>query len=285
MGDIMKIPYNLITENNKKNIIETFYDRKELSFKEISDLLGFISRVLKENNINTKRKNRYILNENYFNHIDTQDKAYILGLLYADGFVGDEHYNNVVLGMKDKDIIEKIAKCIDYSGEIKKGNKGGFKNSTYSYIINFSSKIMTNDLRRYGLYPNKSLTMKYFPLIPKELERHFIRGYFDGDGTVVLSKNSSYYKGKDFIKKYEYPTIQIGFLGTESFVEKLAEKMCLKNCIIINTKTPLIKELRISSKKESFRIFQFLYDDADIFLERKYKKWLSFESAYIKKFI
>lgn len=289
MGDIMKIPYNYLTEDNKKNIIEIFYDSKNLCFKEISELLGFseraISRVLKENNINTKRKNRYTLNENYFNNIDTQDKAYILGLLYADGFVGDEHYNNVVLGMKDKDIIEKVAQCIDYSGEIRKGNKGGFENSTYLYIINISSKIMTDDLRRYGLYPNKSLTMKNFPLIPEELERHFIRGYFDGDGSVVLSKNSSYYKGQGFIKKYEYPTIQITFLGTEAFIRKLAEKMNLNHVLIRNTKTLLIKELRISSKKESSKIFGFLYKDADIFLERKYKKWLSFESAYMKKFI
>lgn len=289
MGDIMKIPYNLLTDEDKKNIIQTFYNSKNLSFKEISNLLGFseraISRVLKESDINTKRKNRYTLNENYFNTIDTQDKAYILGLLYADGYVGDEHYNNVVLGMKDKDIIEKVAQCIEYSGEIRKGNKGGFEHSTYSYIINISSKTMTDDLRKYGLYPNKSLTMKDFPLIPRALERHFIRGYFDGDGSVVLSKNSSYYKGHGFIKKYEYPTIHIAFLGTEAFIRRLAEKMDLDHVLIRNTKTSLIKELRISSKKESSRIFGFLYKYADIFLERKYKKWLSFESAYVKKFI
>lgn len=285
-GDIMKIPYNLLTDNDKKKIIDVFYNKKKLCFKEISDLLRFseraISRVLKESNINTKRKNRYTLNENYFNKIDNQNKAYILGLLYADGFVGDEHYNNIVLGMKDKEIVEKVAECIQYDGLIRKGNKGGFENSTYSYILNISSKIMAEDLRSLGLYPNKSLNMSKFPLIQKDLERHFIRGYFDGDGSVVLSRNSSYYKSETLDKKYEYTTITISFLGTENFLKEIVEKMSLKSYSIRNTKTSLIKELRVSSKKESIRIFELLYENAEVFLERKYYKWLSFLSAYVK---
>lgn len=286
IGDIMKISYDKLTEKDKSIIIEKFYNNKNLCFKEISDLIGYsersISRVLKEKGINSKRKNRYTFSENYFSDIDNQYKAYILGLLYADGYVGDEHYNNIVLGMKDKEIIEKVAKQIEYSGLIRKGNKGSFENSTYSYILNVSSKIMANDLRELGLYPNKSLSMNKFPSIPKDQEIHFIRGYFDGDGSVVLSQNSTYYKKNDFVKKYQYNTIAIAFLGTEPFLKILTEKMELKYYSIRNTKTPLIKELRINSKKESGRIYKMFYEEAEIYLERKQKKWLNFLSAYVK---
>lgn len=282
----MKIPYNLLTDSNKKEIITTFYSNKDLGFKDISDLLGFseraISRVLKESNINTKRRNRYTLNENYFGSIDNQNKAYILGLLYADGFVGDEKYNNIVLGMKDKEIIEKVATCIKYSGGVRKGNKGGFQNSSFSYIINVSSKTMANDLRKLGLYPNKSLTMEKVPIMSKELERHFIRGYFDGDGSVVISKNSSYYQGKAETIKYEYPTIALSILGTKAFLEELVTKMELKYYLIRNTKTSQIKDLRISSKKEAIRLFDYFYTESDMFLKRKHDKWLNFLSAYTK---
>lgn len=58
--------------------------------------------------------------------------------------------------------------------------------------------------------------------------------------------------------------------------------MSLKGYSIRNTKTSLIKELRVSSKKESIRIFELLYENAEVFLERKYYKWLSFLSAYVK---
>ncbi|GIM28209.1 hypothetical protein CPJCM30710_08750 [Clostridium polyendosporum] len=103
-----KIHYRNLTEDLKKKIINIYYDRKELTFVEISDLLGVsegsVARVLTESGINTKRKNRYTLNEEYFNIIDDENKAYILGLLYADGYVGDNHFNNFVLQLKDRDI-------------------------------------------------------------------------------------------------------------------------------------------------------------------------------------
>ncbi|KPU43444.1 hypothetical protein OXPF_28850 [Oxobacter pfennigii] len=203
-----KLPYNKLLELDKKRIIENYYKNRKIEFKGLSDLLNVsersISRVLKEANINTKRLNRYRLNENYFNKIDTERKAYILGLIYADGYVGDEHFNNIVLQLKDRELIQKVADEIEYDGEIRISKKGGFKNSQVGHVLNFSSKQMADDLRRIGLYPNKSLTVSNLPNIEESLIRHFIRGYFDGDGSIVLSKHSSYHKVVGQIKKYVY---------------------------------------------------------------------------------
>lgn len=102
---INKLPYNRLSEYDKQNIINCYYANRKTDFKGLSNLLNVsersVSRVLKEANINTKRINRYRLNESFFNKIDTEQKAYILGLLFADGYIGDEHFNNIVLQLKD----------------------------------------------------------------------------------------------------------------------------------------------------------------------------------------
>ena len=281
-----KLPYNKLCECDRQIIIDTYYDKVNLMFDEISDMLNIsrraISRVLEEAGINTKRLNRYKLNESFFENIDNEQKAYILGLLYADGYVGNEHFNNIVLQLKDGEMIEQIAKVLDFTGTIRKSKKGGFKNSKVGYVLNFSSEIMANSLRNIGLYPNKSLTLNNIPNMPESLLRHFIRGYFDGDGSIILSKHSSYHTVAGVIKKYEYPCYTFMILGTREFIEKVVIIMNLNRYIITNTKTEEIKCLRVCAKQDAHYLYNYLYDNSTIYLERKYSKWLEVLSAFMK---
>ncbi|MBU3189368.1 hypothetical protein K9O30_09680 [Clostridium bowmanii] len=281
-----KLPYNKLSECDRQIVISTYYEKTYLMFNEISDMLNIseraISRVLKDAGINTKRLNRYTLNESFFENIDNEQKAYILGLLYADGYVGDEHFNNIVLGLIDREILEQIAKLLDFTGTIRKSKKGGFKNSKEGYVLNFSSQIMADTLRNIGLYPNKSLTLNNIPNISEFLLRHFIRGYFDGDGSIMLSKNSSYYRTDNAVKKYEYPSYTFMILGTKEFLEKIVIIMKLSHYIITNTKTEEIKCLRVTAKCDAQYLYNYLYDNATIYLERKNSKWLKVLSAFMK---
>lgn len=278
--------YRNLSVYDKDKIVEFYYKNKEYNFSELANLLNVskrsISRVLNERNINTKRKNRYILNESYFNNIDSEEKAYILGLIYADGFVGDDKFNNIVITSIDLDILEKIKKEFEFTGEIRKGNKGNFKNSKEGYVLNFSSQEMSNDLRKIGLHPNKSLTMECLPKLNEKLLRHFIRGYFDGDGSVILSHNTSYHIVDGKNKKYEYPTFSFDLLGTEKFLLEIKEVMKLKHHKLLNTKTEGIKRLVCRSKKEAKDIFKYLYFDSSIYMNRKYEKWNYVLSAFAK---
>lgn len=76
--------YRNLSDYDKDKIEEFYYKNKEYKFSELANALNVskrsVSRVLTERNINTKRKNRYTLNENYFGNIDSEEKAYILGL-------------------------------------------------------------------------------------------------------------------------------------------------------------------------------------------------------------
>ncbi|OXB94693.1 LAGLIDADG family homing endonuclease [Parageobacillus galactosidasius] len=268
------IPYNQLTENHKEQIIELYY--KNVSFEDIHKMLGVsmrsVSRVLKEAGINTRLKNRYTLNHDYFEEIDTEEKAYWLGFLYADGFVGNEKYNNIVLSLKQSDIghIEKFAKAISYTGDIRITKRGNsFKPTSKQAIINFSSKKMASDLRHWGLFPGKSTKMKKFPSINKELIRHFIRGYFDGDGSISCYRNITRKKGKTYI--YQKPNISI--IGTESFIKEMATYLPHETRFIESHSENMIY-LLATGKKPVYTIMSYLYNNATIYLERKFNKWL-----------
>ena len=276
--------YNQLTSKDKENIVEYYYLNKKVNMNNIARNLNVsrrsISRVLQEKSVNTRLKNRYVLNENYFNEINTEAKADILGFIYADGFVGNENFNNIVIAVNDLEILEFIVKEIEFTGEIRKTKKGGFTNSKCGYSLNFSSRIMADRLRNIGLYPNKSLTIDSIPIIREELVRHFIRGYFDGDGSILLSHNSSYYKSYDGIIKYVYPTYNFTILGTKNFLKQIISNAEFKYAKIRNTKTEQIKSLNICAKKEFDYIFNYLYLDSTIKLERKYNKWYEIKSAF-----
>ena len=276
--------YRDLNSYDKYRIVDYYYKNKDISMDNIAINLNIsdraVRRVLKEEGINTRLKNRYILDENYFDCIDTESKAYILGFIYADGFVGDEKFNNIVIAVNDLEILEFIAKEFKFTGNIRKTKKGGFENSKCGYSLNFSSKIMASRLREIGLYPNKSLTIDTLPQIDKKLVRHFIRGYFDGDGSIVLSHNTSYYKAIDGVIKYIYPTYCFMILGTKGFLEEIIKEAEFNYAKIHNTKSEKIKCIKINAKKEFNNIFKYLYDNSTIKLLRKYNKWNEIKSAF-----
>lgn len=276
--------YRDLNSYDKYRIVDYYYKNKDISMDNIAINLNIsdraVRRVLKEEGINTRLKNRYILDENYFDCIDTESKAYILGFIYADGFVGDEKFNNIVIAVNDLEILEFIAKEFKFTGNIRKTKKGGFENSKCGYSLNFSSKIMASRLREIGLYTNKSLTIDTLPQIDKKLVRHFIRGYFDGDGSIVLSHNTSYYKAIDGVIKYIYPTYCFMILGTKGFLEEIIKEAEFNYAKIHNTKSEKIKCIKINAKKEFNNIFKYLYDNSTIKLQRKYNKWNEIKSAF-----
>lgn len=109
--------------------------------------------------------------------------AYVLGLWFADGCIYGDKMFDITLHKKDKYILKKVAEELKYEGPL------------YDYVdrqavrINFSCKVVYEDIITLGGMERKSLTLK-FPEVPKEYLPDFIRGYFDGDGSVMNLKNN-----------------------------------------------------------------------------------------------
>lgn len=139
------------------------------------------------------------LNRSYFKTIDSYDKAYFLGLIMTDGSVGS-NTNEISITLKAEDIdILKV-----FSEKIHNENK------IYIYkmqeaTIKFKSKELKEDLKQYGIIPNKTKYPMSIPNINESLISHFIRGLIDGDGWISA-------KGK-----------QIGFCGCEQLVTEVRD--------------------------------------------------------------
>ena len=197
-------------------------------------------------------------NDDYFETIDTEDKAYFLGLLFADGNVYTARYRvQITLANEDAYILKAFADCIGYTGKMY------IDREKYSKLI-LPSKKMCADLTRLGCTPNKSLTLQFPTEVPDELMHHFIRGYFDGDGHIS--------KDKRLINPYYH----INITSTKEFIIVL-KKILMDNDIITGNLYKRYKDKEISAhtvhvKNKSAKNFvDYIYLNAKMFLTRKYK--------------
>lgn len=270
----------IFSSEEVKEIIDLYLNQKMSSVKigkKYNVSHKVILKVLHKNNIEVNQKKivrHYDLNEYYFDNIDNQDKAYILGLLYADGS-NSIAKSTVAISLQEEDIniLESIrnivgsSKPLEYLDYSNKHDFGySYKNQ---YRLLFFSKHMCDTLQQIGMIPNKSLKLK-FPNIDKELYRHFIRGYFDGDGSLVQQ-----------IKNKNNHPVLVTITSTENFcntVNKIIkENLNINGCITdASCKNGITKVLSISGRNVCKKFLDWIYNDANLYLERKHKRYLEY---------
>ena len=270
-----------VPEDDKQKMVQMYLDGYntytigeafDMSYKQITSVLDTynIPRMY------SGGRRKYTINEHFFDVIDNEEKAYILGLIYADGTVNSK-YNWIEISLQEDDfellriVNEKMGsnkplKLINY--EYSKERYG--LNMKNQYRLTLSSSIMKQALIKLGCVPNKSKILE-FPNIPKELYPHFIRGYFDGDGSI--------YKG--VAKNRTSNNYYIDFISTYNFV--LAIQEYLKEVLGISgggiyqhRSTPEMYYLSFCGKQQTKRIADLLYKEATIFMQRKYERYLDY---------
>ena len=256
---------NKIDNKISKIIIDNYYS---LSSKELINITGVskptILKIAKENNLLIKSSKKYNLNENYFSIINTEENAYWLGFLYADGYVRQRKRSpemRLKLKLSDKCHLELFKKCLNSEHIIKdiisnvtvKGRTHTSHCSTFSV---YNGKIV-NDLTKLGCMNNKTFILK-IPDIKEDLMNHFLRGYFDGDGTICIDKNNK--------NRLNFTS------GSLVFLEQIQE-IFLKNGIrkLKITRYSSYSRISWSTLLDITNIYNYLYKNSNIFLERKKK--------------
>ncbi len=205
---------------------------------------------------------KYNFDESYFDKINTPEKAYWLGFLYADGNVCN-NLLKIKLKRSDEDHLTKFKESIKSEHPIRRDNyirnNKTYYNSTFSI---YSTKLCIK-LFNLGMIPNKSLIIEH-PKIFKKYESDFIRGYFDGDGCIYVH--------------YKYPNCKTWSIGSGSkkFILKLKEILenRLNIKITFKQKKRNFYSIHVCSKLAIQKIFNFMYKNSTIHLERKYNKFL-----------
>jgi hypothetical protein len=180
----------------------------------------------------------------------SDDMAYILGYWFADGYISSKGYL-VGISSKDISIINSIKKILNANHKILTSKKRVNEKEYTIHSLVISNKEMYNDIKHLGGVARKSL-IATFPYIPNQYIRHFIRGYFDGDGSIS-------------VKKGNCPCIT--FVGTKCFIESLMNNLPYKKEI---RKHKNIYIIGYSGKKAQ-DILEYMYNESRIYLKRKYK--------------
>ena len=200
-----------------------------------------------------------------FDCIDSEEKAYWLGFLYADGSVS--HYKSskrIELGLKESDYghLEKFADFLNYRGKIH------YRPETNSYRIYFGCQKIHDDLIKLGCVEKKSLVLM-FPsetMVPKCLWRHFIRGYFEGDGCIDVHRNKD-----GTVRKI------VSLLGTKEFLSRLLYSLPFQitTTIIKKCKNNASNNYYFQLRKAESEIFlDYIYSDCTVYLDRKHDLYL-----------
>lgn len=244
--------------------------------KETGYSVTSVNRYIRKYNLQDKRNvhlnnRKDNLNFDYFKKIDTEEKAYILGFIVADGCIYHHKTSydlTFTLAEKDKDILMKIKKELNSGSPIVLN-----KNNAISLTI--SSKNIYQDLKKLGVQERKT-GKEHFPKnIREDLIKHFIRGFFDGDGSFVQDKNNYIYGGFFVCCMNESFLIDICNYFNKNF-----------NLELKTYKPPsqTIYSIRTNSRKKCTIIYSHIYSNPKISLERKHKKINQFlkESPFSK---
>lgn len=248
---------------------------KTKTYQQLADDLGRSKSAvdLKINRLGLI-KSKYEYNHDYFENINSEDKAYWLGFIYADGCVSkNEKINSCEISIKlqksDMNHLKKFNKCINGNIEVSTfDRKSNFNNKIYSGCqIRIYSQKMFNDLYDCGIHPNKSLSIKFPTQLDENLIPHFIRGFFDGDGCLCESK-----------KKKGLSSIRCDFTcGSIDFINILREilyKNGIKAYITQENETKPYR-LIIGGLINCDKFLHYIYDNSTIYLDRKFNKKIS----------
>lgn len=257
----------LLTQSNSKTLPEwiEFFD-SQYTKNQIYSFCYHNNKPIKKLSQDEKSKiqsanaRKYNINQDFFKTWSS-NMAYVLGLWFADGCIYNKKMFDITLHAKDKYILKRIAEELGYEG------------SLYDYVdrqaarLNFSCVVIYKDIVALGGTENKSSTID-FPEIPKEYLPDFIRGYFDGDGSVMYLKGNRLNSAITCGSKKFLDTLH-GILKTEAGIEG-------------GSYDSSSMSLRFG-KRDTLKLGNYMYkNNPELFLLRKKEKFDTFKEDIIE---
>lgn len=231
-------------------------------------------------------KRRYKVNDDFFEKIDNKEKAYALGMIYADGNVWrSKEWNSCVIDIsqheRDKDILIKLLDVFESDIKLVCRKR---ENGSLFYSLRIHSTKMGDDLEKLGVHEKKSLILDFPNFISDDLLGAFILGYFDGDGSIWEGKRK-----KMIVKNEKKPgttrerivhNVKFNFTGCEKFILEL-QNVLVEKYGFTKTKINYSKAkkehthciMEYSGRKNLKRLYDIMYENMSLFGQRKKDKF------------
>lgn len=270
--------YNIIgTDNNyyyfedlEKQLIDYFISHPHIKIEELKRLfnLNISSRTLKHwleiIGYQYKTHFKYSNNRNAFSAINTEEDAYWLGFITADGYINETNkWLNIGLGEVDLEHLKKFLRYMQFTEEeipqiIKQQFGGAYTRDNIVYTITICGKQLVENLKQYGLFQCKSGKEKPYICATPELEIAYIRGLIDGDGYIRSSQYGLGLVGSQEILQYVRR-----FLAEQLNWQEYENKYIYPHGTIF--------KFAIGGKNNTLNILHLLYDNSHIYLNRKFE--------------
>lgn len=266
----MAISINKMDIEIQNKIIEAY--KNNISLREIEKQFGAtrntVNKFLEQKGIKTTKGNhyrKYFHDFDFFETINTEEKAYWLGFMFADGYIinhenryGEDSFG-LTLAEDSLDSIEKFKKSLHATNPIHYDNSKSIGQPQAKIVL--TSQKTVNDLIDKGCVKQKSLILKPPKRVPNELIHHFIRGFFDGDGSLIKYETKKGYIAYqiDFTTTYDMAIWLQENFGTGSvFSEKRRESTWY---------------FSVGGNRQVLKLCHYLYDNATIWMDRKYSRY------------
>lgn len=204
----------------------------------------------------------YNINENYFERELSKNGAYLLGLILSDGYLNfDRGQFQYVCKNDDIELLNFIKSELESTHPLRKVTVNGIE---YCRLSISNIKLVQSLINKFNLpHKNKSCNNLSIPTISKTLLPHFLRGIFDGDGSIWKSDCfcAAFSGGESFLK--EIKNIILNDIGIDLYFSYRHAKNNKNSCSITTKGNINITKL-----------YHFLYKESDFYLKRKHNRFL-----------
>ena len=243
-----------------KEMIEDLYVNQRLSTTEVCKIIGICKtnfyKLLKKFEIKNRGQQKYFPNETFFSSW-SHEMAYCLGFISADGHVWkDRPFLSIAVQKSDKNVLDYIRDNISPDSLVRENPKHN------SVQLTLKSDQIWNDLKKYNVNHDKTFNLKIDFDIPEEYWGDYLRGYFDGDGSIWISK-----------KKSKVPTYSGSIVSAS---RQILDDICDRLKFGYTRSTHGGKYFSLDfSHKQLFLLKEIIYKDKNyVVMHRKYQKFL-----------
>ena len=234
---------------------------------------GSVYNILKDLGIETRPIRKYEIDEFFFDEIDSEIKAYFLGFLFADGCNrgAPTYIIELMLAEQDKEILENLSSLIYKDRPLVYKRTKGKRQNVYRLLI--CSKHISESLSALGCVSRKTHSLTYPCYLDNSLHDHFIRGYFDGDGSLFMGSQP------------RWPQWRFTICSTFSFCTGVANIFSKSMGIDLNVRPHSNKSSYVIDTSGNVivpTIMDWLYKDATIYLQRKHSKYIDMKDMLRK---
>lgn len=218
-------------------------------------------------------RRKYSVNDRFFNKIDTENKAYILGLLASDGYLCKGNTVCIKLKEEDRYIVEFVRDCLAPTKPVFL-DKNIMRGKTFkSYKVEVCSDELCIALRKLGVVERKT-GKEIMPILPsKEMYKHFVRGYFDGDGSISKRKGTGPAKSCQMYI----------CCSSREFLVAMQKQLGFGNIYTEKRSTVDMHTLRFTSVESKLKLYNYMYINCTVAMKRKFVMYVEYVNTVLNR--